>query len=100
MKPLLSEAYLLLHHFAQLKGEKVDSNDVIGLLDKKSEPHVLDISAFNKLVLELYEKKDSLLTEEFEHKLFLISVYALKIGSGFDAFTREMDAVLASNSNG
>ena len=100
MKPLLSEAYLLLHHFTQLKGGKIESHAVRDEIDKESEPHVLDISAFNKLVLELYEKKDSLLTEEFEHKLFLISVYAHKIGSGFDAFTREMDAVLASNCNG
>ena len=100
MKPLLSEAYLLLHHFAQLKGETFDSNVVNDALDKQIEPHVLDITAFNNLVLELDEKKESLLTAEFEQKLFLVSVYALKISSGFDDFTKEVDTVMALRSPG
>lgn len=94
MKPLLSEAYLLLHHFAQLKGAAFVADDSSESIARQDEPHVLDISAFNKLVNELYEKKDCLLTEEFEQKLMLISVYAYKISSGFDTFTKEMDMVL------
>lgn len=76
-----------------------DSNVDREALSRQDEPHVLDISAFNKLVLELYEKKDSLLADEFEHKLFLISVYAMKIGAGFDTFTKEVDTVIRVGAN-
>lgn len=95
MLPLLNEAFHLLHRYAKSKETSGQDRRRLqaGLTDRHGQL-AFDIEVFNRLVTELSKSKGNLPKSTFEQKLILVSVYASKISTEFDALVRDIDAMV------